>query len=131
MDYDDPWVLRMQREIIATADNRWLWSNAAKERSRLRDAEAKTAWQKFRRSIKKAVSYPFANRPGLAAISLLERNSSRLLTGENPYLELFRSIEPTLVFNGSHVHSKIANRAVDAAQRLGIRRRHLFSVGTI
>ncbi len=120
MDYDDPWVLRMQREIIATAHNRWLWSNAAKERSRLRDAEAKTAWQKFRRSIKKAVSYPFANRPGLAAISLLERNSSRLLTGENPYLELFRSIEPTLVFNGSHVHSKIANRAVDAAQRLGI-----------
>jgi hypothetical protein len=119
-DADDPWALRMQREIIATAHNRWLWSNAAKERSRLRDAEAKTAREKFRRFLKKAISYPFANRPGLAVLTGLERRLSRSLSVENPYVELFQTTKPTLVFNGSHVHSKIANRAVDAAQRLGI-----------
>jgi hypothetical protein len=36
------------------------------------------------------------------------------------YLELFANIRPSLVFNASHVHSRIATPAVEAARLLGI-----------
>ncbi|MBK8465885.1 MAG: hypothetical protein IPL32_08645 [Chloracidobacterium sp.] len=117
---DDKWIVRIQRDIIDTAHNRWIWSRAAKERSRLRDQEAQTVRQKIIRRIKKMISFPVANRGGLNALSSLERISSRLFRTSNQYTELYKKIRPDLVFNASHVHSRNATQAVEAAQWLGI-----------
>ena len=44
--YEERWAVRIQREILDVSHNRWLWSRAAQERSRLRDIEAVTHTQK-------------------------------------------------------------------------------------
>lgn len=119
-DFPERWIVRVQREILETAHNRWLWSKAAQERSRLRDAEAVTFRQKNLRRIKKAISYPLANRAGLSILSSVERTSSRIFKNTEEYLNLMKRLNPTLVFNGSHIHSRNAVQAVQAAQWLGI-----------
>lgn len=120
VEYPEKWFVRFQREILETAHNRWLWSRAARERARLRDWEAKTVRRKIVRTTKKIVSRPFANRFGLNFLSKTERLSSRLLKTTDEYLKLFEETKPSLVFNGSHVHSRVATQAVQAAQWMGI-----------
>jgi hypothetical protein len=102
------------------AHGRWLWSEAAKERWRLRDFEATTPSLKLKRIAKKLACYPFANRIGLAVLAEAGRLSSRLLRSSEEYVDLFKNLRPALVFNGSHVHSLAAVPAVEAAQWLGI-----------
>lgn len=119
-EIDERWLVRIQREIIATAHNRWLWSKAAQERARLRAAEAKTLKQKAVWNLKKAISYPFASRPGLNFLSSVERSASRIFRTTDEFLDLLKKLRPALVFNGSHIHSRVATQAVQAAQWLGI-----------
>lgn len=119
-EFNERWLVRFQREIIATAHNRWLWSKAAQERERLRTIEAKTLRQKAVWTTKKAISYPFANRTGLNLLSAVERVSSRVFRSTDEYLKLMKKLQPSLVFNGSHIHSRVATQAVQAAQWLGI-----------
>lgn len=119
-EVSESWVVRFQREILDLAHGRWLWSKAAQERWRLRDKEVRTARQKTFRIVKKSLAVPFANRPGLRFLSYCERLSSRLLNKTQIFSDLFRSLNPTVVFNGSHIHSSIATPAVQAAQWLGI-----------
>ena len=114
------WIVGAQRDLLDMAHGRWLWSEAAKERWRLRDREATTASLKLKRMAKKLACYPFAHQQGLALLSAAEGVSSRLLRSSDEYLKLFRKIRPSLVFNGSHVHSRLAGPAVRAAQQLGI-----------
>ncbi len=108
------------RELLDLAHNRWLWSEAAQERWRLRDAEANNARLRARRWIKKLACYPFANRSGLRSLSKFERVISRRLQTTDYYIRLFKQLKPSLVFNASHVHSNVAMQAVQAAQWLGI-----------
>lgn len=119
-EFDESWLVRFQREIIATAHNRWLWSKAAQERARLRSIEAHTIKQKIVWTIKRAMSYPFANRTGLNILSAIERTSSRIFRTTDEYVKLLKDLKPTLVFNGSHIHSRVATQAVQAAQWLKI-----------
>ncbi len=119
-EYPERWLVRFQREILDISHNRWLWSRAAQERHRLRDAEAVTLNDKSKRAIKKFISYPFATRTGLDLLGRVERTSSRLLQSSENYERLFTELKPSLVFNGSHVHSRNAIQAVQAAQWLGI-----------
>ena len=108
------------REILDTAHGRWLWSKAAQERWRLRDLEANTSGLRLKRWAKKFACYPFTNPAGLDLLSRIERISSRRLRTTDEYVRLFRELKPSLVFNGSHVHSRVAIQAVQAAQWLGI-----------
>lgn len=119
-DLNENWVVRFQREIIELAHGRWLWSRAAAERWRLRDLEARTASQKFKRLAKKAVSFPFSSRKGLRLLSYMERTSSHVFRNNQEYELLLKRLNPSLVFNGSHIHSKNAIQVVQAAQWLGI-----------
>ena len=119
-EYAETWIVRIQRELLETSHNRWLWSRAAKERSRLRDLEARTIRDKTLRRAKKVLSFPFSNATGLQLLSRLERTSSRVLNPTNYYTEFYRKKNPSLVFNTSHVHSRNATQAVQAAQWLGI-----------
>lgn len=119
-EYNERWTVRIQREILDVSHNRWLWSRAAQERSRLRDAEAITLAQRSKRVAKKFISYPFANKTGLRLLEKTERVSSRWLRKAKDYESLLRQLQPSLVFNGSHVHSRNAIQAAQAAQWLGI-----------
>ncbi len=120
VEHDERWAVRFQREMLEVSHNRWLWSRAARERSRLRDAEAITLSQRWKRSTKKILSYPFASRAGLRFLEKTERLSSRLLSKTKDYELTLKKLNPSLVFNGSHVHSRNAIQAVQAAQWLGI-----------
>ena len=108
------------REMLDMAHGRWLWSKAAQERWRLRDLEATTSRLRLKRWTKKFACYPFASRAGLSVLSRIERGSSRGLRTTDEYVRLFRDLKPSLVFNGSHVHSRVAIQAVQAAQWLRI-----------
>jgi len=119
-EFRERWLIRFQREILDMAHGRWLWSRAAQERWRLRDAEASTTRRKIIRTAKKAASYPFASRSGLNVLSKIERASSRWLKTTDAYLNLYKKLQPSLVFNGSHIHSRVAIQAIQAAQWLGI-----------
>lgn len=112
--------VRNLREIQDMAHGRWLWSAAAQERWRLRELEAYTASLKLKRLVKKLACYPFANRLGLRMLTSMERVSSRMLRTTDDYLNIFKRLNPSLVFNGSHVHGELALHAVHAAQWLGI-----------
>lgn len=119
-EYTERWIVRVQREILETSHNRWLGSRAAKERSRLRDLEARTIRDKTFRGAKKIISFPFSSVTGLNLLSRLERTSSRVLNSNDYYIQFYRKTNPNLVFNASHVHSRNAIPAVQAAQWLGI-----------
>lgn len=117
---NERWGVRFQRELLDMAHGRWLWSEAAKERWRIRDREARTVREKAFRSVKKLMARPLANPIGLKVLSRSERLTSRACMRSNQYSTLYRSIRPSLVFNGSHIHSTIATPAVQAAQWQGI-----------
>lgn len=108
------------RELLDLAHGRWLWSEAAQERWRLRDREATSIPLRLKRLAKKLACYPFANRHGLELLSSFERRSSRWLRNTNHYFRLYKELKPSLVFNCSHVHAGVAVQAVQAAQWLGI-----------
>jgi hypothetical protein len=116
----EKWFVRAQRDMLDMAHGRWLWSEAARERWKLRDREATTPSLKLRRIAKKLACYPFATRTGLAVLATAERLSNRMLRSSEEYVQLFKKLRPTLVFNGSHIHSRLAEPAVRAAQWLGI-----------
>src|SRR5262249_41822062 len=64
--------------------------------------------------------YPFANRLGVEFLSKVELTASRIFRSSDEELNLLRKLNPALVFNGSHVHSRNSIRVVHAAKQLGI-----------
>jgi hypothetical protein len=119
-DVRERWAPRFLRQFLDTAHGRWLWSMAARERWRLRDLEAASPGEKFKRGFKKLACFPFANRLGLSLLAAAEGAASRQWRATDHYLRFFRQHRPALVFNGSHVHSQLATQAVHAAQALGL-----------
>lgn len=112
--------VRILRELLDMAHGRYLWSAAAQERWRLRNEEATTMGQRAKRLGKKVACYPFASRRGLRALERAERVASRAFRNTDRYARLFADVRPALVFNGSHVHSRNAIQAVQAARWQGI-----------
>ncbi len=119
-EYRDKWRVRILREVLDMAHGRLLRSEAARERWRLRDAEVKTPVDWLKRQGKKLACLPFATQAGLKTLSRIERTASKWFRTTEDYLQLYRELRPSLVFNSSHVHSVIAGQAVEAAQWLGI-----------
>ena len=119
-EHTEPWIVRIQRDLLDIAHGRWLWSKASIERWRLRDAECVTPTQKLKRIGKKTIASAVAHKPGLSLLAKSERFTSRLLSSRNGYQDFYRRTKPTLVFNGSHIHSRNAIHAVQSAQWLGI-----------
>ncbi len=116
----EKWPVRILREIFDMAHGRWLWSQAAKERWLIRDAEAVGFSKGLKRHLKKFIAQLFANAGGIKFISTLERAVSKKLYPRSPYPKLFGELKPDLVFNASHVHSDIAIQALEAARWQGI-----------
>jgi len=119
-DRPEAWIVGFTREMLDIAHGRALWSVAAQDRWRIRDAEAATGGARLKRGLKKLLCAPFANGPGLELLSGWERKASWWFRNSDEFVRLFQSLKPTLVFNGSHVHGRAAVQAVNAAQWLGI-----------
>ncbi|MDQ3071898.1 MAG: hypothetical protein M3Q97_01350 [Bacteroidota bacterium] len=117
---DDVKVLGYVRDWLDVVHGRWLWSGAAKHRWKLRDFEASTITQKIKRWVKKNSALPFSNRTGLQVLSSVENVLSEKLFPSKPYLQLLKDIDPDLVFNGSHIHSRNSVPVMHAARKLGI-----------
>ena len=113
-------VVENMREVLDLAHARWLWSKAAQERWLIHDNQAKDNGLRWKRNLKKVACRPFASRAGLDLLSKVERASSKALKTTDEYVRLFKKLKPSLVFNGSHVHGRVAVQAVQAAQWLGI-----------
>jgi len=108
-------------DLLDLAHNRYLWSEAAKVRWNMRDVEAKGIAAKVKRTANKLFARALATDKRLRA---LENYILKKASGEPAvqyYQDLLEKIQPDLVFNGSHVHSKNAYPIVQAARILGIR----------
>jgi hypothetical protein len=112
--------VRILRELLDMAHGRQLWSAAAQARWGLRDAEAAGTIARLKRAAKKMAVLPFANSRGVHLLEKWERIASRALRTTDEYQRLYEKLGPTLVFNGSHVHSQIATQAIEAAHWAGI-----------
>ncbi len=119
-EHPDRWIVRFIREELDLAHGRWLWSRGAQARWQWRDQEATTLRRRLKRIGKKLLCYPFANRPGLEALSGLESLASQWIRATDECVSLFRELNPALVFNGSQVHNRAALPALHAARELGI-----------
>ncbi|HKQ75578.1 MAG TPA: hypothetical protein VJ810_17910 [Blastocatellia bacterium] len=113
-------LLNLLREQLDISHGRYLWSVAARERWRRRDYEANTPVRKLKRATKKLLAYPFANRAGVELLSKVEQTASRAFRSTDEELNLLRELNPSLVFNGSHVHSRNSIRVIHAARQLGV-----------
>ena len=120
-DIPERWAVGALREVLDVVHGRWLWSEVAQTRWEIRDVQARTPAQRIKRGVKKAASSAFASRSGLNLLSAIERTAARTLATNDELITLLRELQPTLVFNASHVHATIAVQAVQAAQWLGIR----------
>lgn len=114
--------LRAERELLNLAHTRWLWSEAARDHAmRLDEAAKQSSAHRARRALKKLAVAAIANRPGIAAMSALDRIASDRLDTGSVWEQRFREAPPSLVFNGSHIHNDISAPVIRAAQRAGIR----------
>lgn len=119
-DENERYPVRILRELLDMAHGRILWSQAAQERWRVRNLEADTPNKRIKWYGKKLACSPFASVAGIRILERWERWISRAFNSAEHYVLLYREIRPTLVFNGSHVHSRVAVQAVQAARWLGI-----------
>lgn len=119
-DRPEAWAVGFTREILDIAHGKVLWSAAAQDRWRIRDAEAAERGERMKRAAKKLLCAPFTSKSGLEALSAWERKASWWFRNSSEFVKLFQELKPTLVFNGSHVHGRAAVQAVNAAQWLGI-----------
>lgn len=107
--------------LLDLAHNRYLWSEAAKVRWRMRDVEANSVFKKMKRAMNKIFARLLANNPSLR---FLERQILREAHSEQAvkfYLDLLHRLKPDLVFNGSHSHAQNAYPVIEAARLLGIK----------
>src|SRR5262249_39834324 len=118
--HPDHRLINLLREQLDISHGRYLWSAAARERWRRRDYEANTPVRKLKRATKKLLAYPFANRAGVEWLSKVEQTASRVFRSTDEELNLLRELNPALVFNGSHVHSRNSIRMIHAAKQLEI-----------
>lgn len=118
--HQERYPVRILRELLDMAHGRHLWTAAAQERWRLRDVEADSTVKRFKRWGKKVAVLPLASHTGLRFLEQSERLTSRAMCPTDYFTQLYRESRPSLVFNGSHVHSQIAIQAIQAAQWLGI-----------
>jgi len=108
------------RDAIDVAHGRWLWSEAAQERWRRRDAEVDERGSRLKHSLRRAGTRPFANRRGLELLDTTYERLARRFEVSDDDRALLERVGPSLVFNASHVHGHAAAPIVAAARALQV-----------
>lgn len=114
------WSVGVLRDTLDAAHGRWLWSEAAKERWRRRDLEAVSRRDAYEQALKRGIARPFASRPGLDLLDRVYESAGRHLEVSDIQRQVLERTAPSLVFNGSHVHSRVASSLLMASRRAGI-----------
>jgi len=109
------------RALAENAHDRWQWSGVARNNWELRDRRAAERGTLLQRRLVKAVARAFAFRPALRALTALENALAWRLRPTRAFDELFASLRPDLVFNGSQIHGRAAELPLRVARRMGIR----------
>jgi len=109
------------REVLDLAHNKFIWTKASQVRFHLRDRDAKTIKQKTKRITKKFLAYLFANQRGLHLLSKLDEKLSSKDESAKYWINLLKTIEPSLVFNTSHIHNKNSLPILHAAKYLQLK----------
>lgn len=116
---EHPFVLRV-RHLVHMAHFRWLWSGVARNKWEADDYTSNQRHQSVRRLFEKALYRSLAFRPAIEVLAGLENAATIKLRTTNHFHDLFREIEPDLVFNTSHVHGPAGTLPVRIAHDLGI-----------
>ncbi len=116
---DKRWVAAF-RHLVHTAHFRWLWSEAVRYYWGLHDARARTVPAKAKRVLLKAAARSLAYRPTLELLTKVEQYLSWRLCPTHDFDQLFRQIQPDLVFNCSHIHGETADLPLRVAHAKGI-----------
>lgn len=108
------------RYLAHMAHFRWLWSGVARNKWETDDYTARLKHQRIRRLFEKALYRALAFRPVIELLVRLENMATIKLRSTNYFNDLYREVQPTLVFNASHVHGPAGILPVRAARDLGI-----------
>ena len=117
-----PFHVRYLQHSIHMTHWRYVWSIAHRNRWQRHDYYAKQAGflSYLKRKLNTALWSVLANSRGIHALSWLEVQVSAKLSATQNFVELFREIQPDLVFNGSHFHGENAVYPIQAANQVGI-----------
>jgi hypothetical protein len=115
-----PWRVAIWHELLDAAHGRWIWSEAAKERWRLRELEADTPSAILKLRGKRAVARAAARPIGLRTLERAHLATSARWHVTDADRDVIARLAPALVFNGSQVHGRAANRLLMAAKSLGV-----------
>lgn len=116
----DKYYNNLLTDWLDMVHGRWLWSGAAQERWMLRDHDAKTPKQKLIRNIKKATAKAFATDNGVRKVDNFRHFVAEKVLKPDMQLDLLKKLNPDVVFNGSHIHSRLALPMMHAARILNI-----------
>ncbi len=120
-EYTENRLVTAFRYLVHTAHYRWLWSENARHMWALHDARAKTFTQKLRRMALKILASLFANRPSLEILTLFNIWLTWAFRPGREWEELFKELQPDLVFNSSHIHGPQADLPLYIAHRMQIK----------
>lgn len=115
-----PRSVGLARGLVAEAHNRQLWSAAAQDRHRRRRIQAGSRSAELKARAWQALGRPFASPRGVRAVARIEQRISARQPAPAVTTELFDRFDPTLVFNGSHVHAENAVATMHEARRRSI-----------
>ena len=107
--------------LLDLAHNRYLWSEAARVRWNMRDAEANSFFSKVKRTLNKLLAIIMATNRSLRWFEFFILKLSKYESSVQSYIKRINEIQPDLVFNGSHSHASIAYHTMQAARILGIK----------
>lgn len=107
-------------EIFDLAHNRYMWSEAAKVRWNMRDAEAKGILKRIIRLLKKGMARLLANQTCMVWLEGIDAWLAQREQATLQWKQYFSKHRPSLVFNTSHSHARNAHPCIYAANALKI-----------
>lgn len=108
------------RHLLHEAHFRWLWSKVAQNAWEIRAYHADTTYKKLRWLLFRSGARLLAHRRLLEPLTEVERYLTWRLRPDDHFVQLFRQLQPDLIFNGSHIHGPAGELPVKVAHRLGI-----------
>ena len=118
--FDEHRLIREMRMLIHEAHFRWLWSKVAQNVWELRDYMATTAMKKVRWLVTRSFARGLGFRPVLEQLTHLENQLTWSLRPNDYFVDLFKRLQPDLVFNCSHIHGAAGSLPTRVAGRMGI-----------
>ena len=119
--YNEKKIILILRKIIHWAHFREQWTYTAKNHWVMHDFRAKSFIQKVKRSIIKIFAWFFSYKPILYYLTLFVNYITWALRPKNSFEKDFLKINPSLVFNCSHIHGKEAELPMYIAKKLGFK----------